>query len=61
MIKDKRLQPVKIGRKWRFMKSDIDTLLNNDNDYRMAARGLDNSISNNDLDEINKYLESENE
>lgn len=55
MIKDKRLKPIKIGKEWRFMKKDIQSLLSDDTEL-LAARGL-NKISNNDEEAMKKYFE----
>lgn len=55
MIKDGRLKPIKIGKEWRFMKKDIQSLLGEENEL-LAARGL-KSISNSDEDIMNKYFE----
>lgn len=41
MIKDSRLKAVKIGREWRFMKKDIESVLNEDS-IHLAARGDSN-------------------
>ncbi len=55
MIKDGRLKPIKIGKEWRFMKKDIQSLLGKD-DELLAARGLNNK-DNTDEDIMNKYFE----
>ena len=55
MIKDGRLKPIKIGKEWRFMKKDIQSLLGED-DELLAARGLNNK-DNSDEDIMNKYFE----
>ena len=55
MIKDGRLKPIKIGKEWRFMKKDIQSLLGEENEL-LAARGLKNT-SNSDEDIMNKYFE----
>jgi len=55
MIKDGRLKPIKIGKEWRFMKKDIQSLLGEENEL-LAARGLKNT-NNSDEDIMNKYFE----
>lgn len=55
MIKDGRLKPIKIGKEWRFMKKDIQSLFGNENEL-LAARGLKDN-NNSDEDIMNKYFE----
>ena len=57
MIKDGRLKPIKIGKEWRFMKKDIQSLLGEE-DELLAARGLNNK-DNSDEDIMNKYFEED--
>ena len=44
MIKDGRLKAVKMGREWRFMRKDIESLING-HEYQAAARTLDHASS----------------
>lgn len=55
MIKDGRLKPIKIGKEWRFMKKDIQSILGEENEL-MAARGFKNS-NNEDEDIMNAFFE----
>ena len=55
MIRDKRLTATKIGREWRFRRSDIETLLNQDSPT-IAARG--GEVSHNDHRILNDILNS---
>lgn len=57
MIKDGRLKPVKFGKEWRFMKKDLESIVNN-NETLLAARGL-TSISKEDKKIIDKYFEED--
>lgn len=60
MIKDKRLKPVKIGKEWRFMKKDIDSIINNtDDDLQMAARNLKDEISDEELKLLQDCIDEE--
>lgn len=60
MIKDKRLKPVKIGKEWRFMKKDIDSIINDTDDYlQMAARNLKEEISNEELKLLQDCIDEE--
>lgn len=60
MIRDGRLKPIKIGKEWRFMKKDIQSILGEESEL-MAARGFNNS-NNEDEEAMNKFFEeSENE
>lgn len=55
MIKDGRLKPIKIGKEWRFMKKDLQSILGEENEL-LAARGLKN-INSSDEEIMNKYFE----
>lgn len=55
MIRDKRLSAIKIGREWRFRRSDLERLLN-PSKPTIAARGGDVSI--NDARILNDILNS---
>ncbi len=60
MIKDKRLKPVKIGKEWRFMKKDIDSIINdNDDDLQMAARNLKEEITDEELNLLQECIDEE--
>lgn len=60
MIRDKRLKPVKIGKEWRFMKKDIDSIINNnDNSLQMAARDLKEEISDEELRLLQECIDEE--
>jgi len=55
MIRDGRLKAVKMGREWRFMRQDIESILNPDNEEgTLAARG---DMSSNDKETIQKVME----
>lgn len=43
MIKDGRLKAVKMGREWRFMRKDIESLIDG-HEYQAAARRLSQSL-----------------
>ena len=60
MIRDGRIKAYKVGREWRFLRTDILTYMNesSNQDYlAMAAKG--GSISSNDLAAIKAALEEE--
>lgn len=62
MIRDKRLKPVKIGKKWRFYKKDIDIIKNNydyNNNMQLAARNLDEKLMKDDLEILKKEMEED--
>lgn len=56
MIKDGRLNAIKIGREWRFMRKDIQSILTSNSAYQTAARGLNGNISEHDTMIIEKKL-----
>jgi excisionase family DNA binding protein/YgiT-type zinc finger domain-containing protein len=60
MIRDGRIKAYKVGREWRFLRTDILTYMNesSNQDYlAMAAKG--GTISSNDLAAIKTALEEE--
>ena len=60
MIRDGRIKAYKVGREWRFLRTDILTYMNassNQDFLAMAAKG--GSISGNDLAAIQKALEED--
>ena len=60
MIRDKRLRPIKIGKEWRFMKKDIDSIINNtEDDLQMAARNLKEEISDEELKLLQDCIDEE--
>jgi excisionase family DNA binding protein len=56
MIKDGRLHALKIGREWRFMRKDIESVLSFSNDFQAAARNFNGEISQNDKQIILRHL-----
>jgi len=55
MIRDGRLKASKIGREWRLLKRDVESIINNsDNEIMAAARGED--LSEKDLKVIKEEL-----
>ena len=60
MIKEGRIKAYKVGREWRFLKSDINSYLNSmSNIGSLAAKG--GEIGNSDLEYIMKELHEEGE
>ena len=60
MIRDGRIKAYKVGREWRFLRSDIMAYMNNSSSQdflAMAAKG--GSISKNDLAVIQAALEED--
>ena len=60
MIRDGRIKAYKVGREWRFLRSDIMAYMNNSSNHdflAMAAKG--GSISKDDLAVIQAALEEE--
>lgn len=55
MIKDGRLKPIKMGREWRFIRKDINSIIY-DKPYQIAARGLTGDVVKEDKDVIDKHL-----
>lgn len=55
MIKDGRLKAVKVGREWRFMKQDIMSILSDNEESLLAARG---DMSKKDKEIIKKLSEN---
>mgnify|MGYP001042382868 FL=1 len=51
MIKDGRLKAVKMGREWRFIRKDIESLING-HDYQAAARTLDHVFVKEDMETL---------
>ena len=58
MIRDGRLKAKKVGREWRFLKSEIISALDGSDTFQAAARN-GGKMSQNDLDEITKLLNGE--
>ena len=56
MIRDGRLKAVKLGREWRFLRKDIESLLDG-KETLAAARDLRNPISSEEQLIIQKHLE----
>ena len=55
MIKDGRLKAVKMGREWRFMRKDLESIFNSDS-ISLAARNCRQDSTKNDEETIQKYL-----
>jgi len=55
MIKDGRLKAVKMGREWRFMRKDIESIINSGS-TSLAARNYQQNSTNNDEATIQKHL-----
>ena len=55
MIKDGRLKAIKCGREWRFIRKNIESLINTENNFAFAARN-GKKISIKDENAINKVL-----
>lgn len=55
MIKDGRLKASKIGREWKFMRKDVESVLNPDKD-RIAARNNNGQLSEHDYEIIKKHI-----
>lgn len=56
MIRDGRLKAVKIGREWRFMRKDIESIMNADDDFRLAARNFNGKDLGKDKEIIMRHL-----
>lgn len=57
MIKDGRLKAVKIGREWRFMRKDIESILCPPNDFQIAARNFNGEDLREDKEIIMRHLQ----
>lgn len=57
MVKDGRLKAVKMGREWRFIRKDIESIINGDN-FLIAAANYQRGPNNKDEDTIQKHLMS---
>jgi hypothetical protein len=56
MIKDGRLKATKVGREWKFMRKDIESILDPDNSTQIAARSSNVEISDHDYEIIKKHI-----
>lgn len=56
MIRDGRLRAIKIGREWRFMRKDIESIISNADDFQAAARNLSGEGLENDKEIILRHL-----
>lgn len=54
MIKDGRLNPVKMGREWRFMRKDIESIISNTS--QAAAKEFTGVFTKNDREVIEKHI-----
>lgn len=57
MIKDGRLKAVKVGREWRFMRKDLESILN-PQAFQLAARNEKDKISKSDYEKLKKHFDS---
>ena len=57
MIKDGRLHAVKVGREWRFMRKDLESIINPQT-FQIAARNEKNKISESDYEKLKKHFDS---
>jgi len=56
MIKDGRLKAHKFGREWRFLRKDIQSFMDGEETYDIAARGKTGELNKVDTEIISKYL-----
>ncbi|TZE81766.1 helix-turn-helix domain-containing protein [Calorimonas adulescens] len=54
MIKDGRLKAVKVGREWKFMRKNIESIL--DQETKLAARNNTGQLSEHDFEIIKKHI-----
>ncbi|MDI6604074.1 MAG: helix-turn-helix domain-containing protein [Thermoanaerobacteraceae bacterium] len=55
MIKDGRLKASKVGREWKFMRKDVESVLNPDT-AKIAARNNNVQLSQHDYEKIKKHI-----
>jgi len=56
MIRDERLKAVKIGREWRFMRKDIESIINSASNSLLAARNFNGKNLEGDKEIILRHL-----
>jgi excisionase family DNA binding protein len=57
MIRDGRLKAVKIGRGWRFMRKDIESIIRPSDNFRIAARNFNGEDLGEDMEIIKRHLQ----